>query len=241
MVLTTSKQPVNSSDFAQKIQHRLKNKFPDFHPHYQFRDFFDFNTASGTITDWNESREILASEDFIVGLIQGLEEEVGSASSVVMYNIGKSWGVKDAQFFNNWFPSEYGYDPSFKQSNLAYVLEAWWWPFISQGWGNWEVDMSEQKNGFMFINIFDSAVARTLGNVGKPVCHLYAGLLAGFFTELIRKQLSCIEIQCYAMGETYCKFLLGKEDRLNAATFWQNEGATARDIEKRLLNGEYLK
>jgi len=219
--------------------HILKNQYPEMHHHYSNRDFFQFH-EEGSITDWNESRTILAGEDFIVGLIQGLEEEVGSASSVVMYNIGKSWGMQDAQFFRNWFLKEYKYSLSLNQMNLSYVLEAWWWPFIAQGWGNWEVDMSEQKNGFMFINIFDSAVARTLGNVGKPVCHLYAGLMAGFFSDLVKKSLSCIEIQCYSMGDTFCKFLLGKEDRINAATFWQNEGATARDIEKRLINGEYL-
>jgi hypothetical protein len=43
------------------------------------------------------------------------------------------------------------------------------------------------------------------------------------------------------MGETYCKFLLGKQDRIDAATFWQNEGAGAKDIQKKLINGEYLK
>ncbi len=40
--------------------------------------------------------------------------------------------------------------------------------------------MSEHKNGFMFVNIFGSAVAKTLGDVGKPVCQIYAGLFAGF-------------------------------------------------------------
>ena len=100
--------------------------------------------------------------------------------------------------------------------------------------------MGDRKQGFMFINLFDSAVARTLGDVGKPVCYLYAGLFAGFFTEMVKKQLSCIEIQCYSMGETYCKFLLGGQDRIDAAAFWINEGATARDIEKRLRAGEQL-
>ena len=42
------------------------------------------------------------------------------------------------------------------------------------------------------------------------------------------------------MGETYCKFLLGKQERIDAATFWQNEGASVKDIEKRLLHGELL-
>ena len=230
----------NLENLNLQANHNLKQKYPQRHNHYSLKDFFSFQNNTGTISDWNESRNILVSENFIIGLIAGLEEEVGDASGVVMYNIGQEWGKQDAQFFRSWFLKEYGYQ-DFSQLNLMYVLEAWWWPFITQGWGNWEVDMSEQKNGFMFINIFDSAVARTLGDVGKPVCHIYAGLFAGFFTSLIKKELGCIEIQCYAMGETFCKFLLGKKDRIDAASFWHNEGATARDIEKRLHNGEYLK
>lgn len=217
----------------------LKNKYPDRHHHYRLEDFFTFQSQQGSIIDWNESRNILATEDFIVALIQGLDQEVGSASSVLMYNIGKVWGEKDFVLFKQWFEAEYG--RSISQCQLAFVLEAWWWPFTSQGWGNWEVDLEDQANGFLFISIFDSAVARTLGDIGKPVCHIYAGLFAGFFSSLVQQDLSCIEIQCYAMGETYCKFLLGKQERIDAAAFWQTEGATVQDIEQRLHQGEYLK
>lgn len=241
MVLTPIGSTYEQKFLQRKTEHFWKQKYPKRHEHYILEDFFHFQQDRGEIIDWNEARNILVSEDFIIGLIKGLEEEVGSASSVVMYNIGREWGTRDAAFFRNWFEKEYEYEKGINHYPLTYVLEAWWWPFTSQGWGNWEVDLSEQKNGFMFVNIFDSAVARTLGDVGKPVCHIYAGLLAGFFSGLVQKPLNCIEIHCYAMGETYCKFLLGKQDRINAATFWQNEGATARDIEKRLLNGEYLK
>jgi len=226
------------SKINKETEHFWRQKYPHKHAHYSFEDFFAFDNNNGTIVDWNKERNILVSEDFIIGLIEGLEEEVGSAASVVMYNIGKEWGTRDAQFFQNWFSKEYNYN--LETLNFLYLLEAWWWPFTTQGWGNWEVDLSEQKNGFMFVNIFDSAVARTLGDVGKPVCHIYAGLLAGFFSSLVKKDLNCIEIQCYAMGETYCKFLLGKQDRIDAATFWQTEGASARDIEKRLVHGELL-
>lgn len=48
------------------------------------------------------------------------------------------------------------------------------------------------------------------------------------------RELACIEIQCYAMGETYCKFLLGSQERIDAANFWMSEGASAREIEQRL-------
>ena len=216
----------------------LQQHYPQKRPHYSFEDFFTFHGDRGCISDWNHSRAMLASEDFIVGLVQGLEQEVGSAAPVLMYNIGQEWGSQDAKFFRSWFEQEYQVDVG--KCKPGFALEAWWWPFTSQGWGNWEIDIDDQKNGFMFINIFDSAVARTLGDVGKPVCFIYAGLFAGFFTALVQKELSCIELQCYSMGETYCKFLLGKSDRIDAATFWQNEGANARDIEKRLSNGEYL-
>jgi hypothetical protein len=222
----------------KKVEHPLKHQYPQRNAHYSFTDYFHFQSDRGIVTDWNESRNMFASEDFIIGLIQGLEEEVGSASGVVMYNIGYQWGMRDAKFFQQWFEQEY--KKTIREVNSVFMLEAWWWPFTAQGWGNWEVDMSEHKNGFMFVNIFDSAVARTLGDVGKPVCHIYAGLFAGFFSDIVKKSLSCIEIQCYSMGETYCKFLLSSQDRVDAANFWHNEGATARDIEKRLRDGARL-
>ncbi|NJK41543.1 MAG: 4-vinyl reductase [Acaryochloridaceae cyanobacterium SU_2_1] len=236
----TSTLTTPASNLSQNLsQQSCKALYPYKRNHYRFEDFFAFNQAEGTLRDWHESRNILASEDFIVALIQGLEKEVGQAASLLMYNIGQEWGKQDATFFQGWFEEQY--QQSLQTCRPTLALEAWWWPFTSQGWGNWEVDLENQQNGFMFINIFDSAVARTLGDVGKPVCYLYAGLFAGFFSHLIKKDLSCIETQCYAMGETYCKFLLGKQDRIDAASFWQTEGATARDIEKKLYNGEYLR
>jgi uncharacterized protein len=206
------------------------------HNHYSFDTFFKFDADRGTLVDWNGSQGFLTSEDFILGLIEGLEEEVGEASAAVMYTIGCEWGLRDSMVFEKWFEKEFG--KGIRQVNLMFLLETWWWPYTAQGWGRWEVDMSDRQKGFMFINLFDSALARTLGDVGKPVCHLYAGLFAGFFTELVKKQLSCIEIQCYSMGESYCKFLVGGQDRIDAASFWMNEGATAKDITYRLRSEE---
>jgi uncharacterized protein len=221
---------------ASDSQHPVKLKHPKKHNHYSFHDFFQFDPDQGTLTDWNGAQNLLTTEDFIIGMVKGLEEEVGDSAAAIMYTIGCEWGQKDAFFFEKWFEKEF--DRGMRKANLRFLLETWWWPFAAQGWGRWEVDMGDRRQGFMFINIFDSAVARTLGNVGKPVCYIYAGLFAGFFTELVRKPLSCIEIQCYSMGELYCKFLLGGQERIDAASFWMNEGATAKDIEKRLRNGE---
>lgn len=95
--------PTKSDRIVEKISKNLwKSKYPKKHDHYTLEDF-SFRYQQGDITDWNESRNVLVTEDFIVGLIEGLEEEVGSASSVVMYNIGKAWGVRDAEFLKNGF------------------------------------------------------------------------------------------------------------------------------------------
>jgi len=199
--------------------------------HYSRYNFFKFDQNRGTIFDWNSQQNLLTTEDFIVGLQKGLEHEVGEASGWLMYLIGQEWGTEDAKAFQVWFKRYY--DLTFRKSNLRFALETWWWPLTAQGWGKWNVDLDSIKEGFLFIDLYDSAVAKTLGNVGKPVCFLYAGLLAGFFSVAFERGLSSTEIQCYSMGNTFCRFLIGSEKRVKAAEFWLSSGATVKEIEQR--------
>jgi len=202
--------------------------------HFSRHTFFKFDQSRGQIQDWNHHKYVLASDDFIVSLLKGLEHEVGEASGWLMYLIGKDWGTEDAKDFKIWF--ERDYHLSINKSSLKFALETWWWPLTSQGWGKWNVDLSSIREGFIFIDLFDSAVAKSMGNIGKPVCFLYAGLLAGFFSVMLNRGLSSTEIQCYSMGNNFCRFLIGSETRIKAAEFWLSSGATAQEIEQRLLD-----
>jgi uncharacterized protein len=202
--------------------------------HYSRNTFFKFDQPKGQIKDWNQRQYVLASDDFIVSLLKGLDHEVGEASGWLMYLIGKDWGTEDAKNFKIWF--ERDYQISVSKSNLSFALETWWWPLTAQGWGKWNVDLSSIREGFIFIDLFDSAVAKSMGNIGKPVCFLYAGLLAGFFSVMLNRGLSSTEIQCYSMGNDFCRFLIGSETRIKAAEFWLSSGASAQEIEKRLLD-----
>ena len=175
---------------------------------------------------------MMATEDFIVGLQEGLETEVGEASAVIMYQCGLQWGKLDMDRFEERFEEEYG--KPMHEMNVHFALEAWWWPLTSAGWGSWEVDLSRVDQGYVVVRLHNSAVAKSLGRVGKPVCHLYAGLLAGAMSRVVGNDLSSIEIQCYAMGEDHCRFLIGQDDRVDAAEFWMNEGASAADIVRQL-------
>ncbi|MEN9228163.1 MAG: V4R domain-containing protein [Gloeomargarita sp. GMQP_bins_120] len=206
------------------------------HNHYDLNSFFRWDLARGTVTDWNGAVNFFASEDLITAFMDGLAEEVGDAAPVVLYQMGRQWGELDGQAFAGWFSEEF--QRPLRQTNLLFLLETWWWPFTAQGWGRWEIDLSLQKQGFLLLNIFDSAIARTLGVVGKPVCHLYAGLFAGFLSYLVQQTLECAEIQCYSLGATYCRFVVGKAAAIQPVYGWVNQGLGVRDIEKRLAGGQ---
>ncbi len=207
---------------AQPVKHNIYNR----------DDFFKFAVREGTIHTRNGLRAFLASEDFVVGLQQGLETEVGDASAMILYKCGFKWGLQDMKFFVPMIENEFG--QKLNEMNAAFFLEQWWWQLQAEGWGSWKVDTSQRKQGMIFIDLYESAIAKSLERVGKPVCHVYAGLFAGVFTYLTKYDLSGIEVQCYAMGEDFCKFIVGAEKRINAAEFWHKEGATAAEIIEKL-------
>jgi uncharacterized protein len=185
--------------------------------HYSRAKFFNFDMEQGKIADYHRQRNLLAGEDFIVSLLKGLEHEVGDAAGWLCYQIGFEWGKQDAVLFQSWFKEFYNL--TIETTNLAFALETWWWPFTVQGWGTWAPNLSGLESGFFYVDLFDSAVAKSLGYVGKPVCHLYSGLLAGFFSAAFHQNL--------------CRFLVGSEQRIQAAEFWINSGAKAGEIADR--------
>ena len=201
------------------------------HNHFEAHKFLR-REAPGRLVNAFNQRTMLVTEDFIVGYQVALEEEVGDAAAEIMYRCGFEWGRQDIEGFSVRFAAEFGMDVG--EAKFGMMLETWWWPLQAAGWGAWRYDLSHRKEGLIFIDLFDSAVARSLGNVGKVVCHYYAGMFAAVFGHLARRELSGIEIQCYSMGEEYCKFLIGSSKRINAAQFWVAEGASAQEIVSRL-------
>jgi uncharacterized protein len=203
---------------------------------YNRTKFFQFDMEQGKINDYHRQRNLLVGEDFIVSLLKGLEHEVGEAAGWLCYQIGFEWGQQDAVLFQSWFKEFYNL--TLETSNLAFAMETWWWPYTAQGWGTWSPNLSNRESGFFYVDLYDSAVAKTLGYMGKPVCHLYSGILAGFFSVAFKQNLCSTEIQCYAMGNDFCRFLLGSEDRIQAAEFWIASGANANEIAQRFEAGE---
>ena len=209
--------------------------YKGYHNYFVEEEFFRSIEKDGSIYIRDGQRAAKVSEDFVVGLHSGLNEDVGDASNLVMYKCGVEWGLRDMKRFNNRMRQEFGGGKKDIWSmNPNFVFESWWWPLTIQGWGSWTLDMSFSSKGMTFVEIRNSAVARSMKRVGKPVCHLYAGMFAGVMSYWEKQDRSSIEVQCYSMGNDCCKFMIGDEKRVNAAEFWRQEGATADEIREKL-------
>ena len=134
------------------------------HPYYAMSDYLERDLEGGVIRQKNGARGLHLTEDFVVGLQQGLEEEVGDAAGIVMYRAGFEWGLQDMKYFEERFEREYGGRTKMSEANIMFVLEQWWWPLTAEGWGTWGVDFSSRKQGLIFVDLFDSAVAKSIGN-----------------------------------------------------------------------------
>jgi predicted hydrocarbon binding protein len=205
---------------------------PVKHNYYTDDRFFTHDSKAGIVRNVYGQRVVRVSEDFITGLLGGLEEEVGDAAGEIMYKAGYQWGLEDMKTFTPRCQEEF--EVAFQKMGMGFMLETWWWPLQIEGWGGWRYDFRQGKQGLIFIDLFESAVAQSLGDVGKVMCYFYAGLFAAVFTVLSKRELACIEIQCYSMGEDFCKFLISTNKRVNAAAFWRSEGATSADIMKKV-------
>ncbi len=211
--------------------HPLEGGYKGYHNYYHPDEFFRRDEQSGAIYLRDGQRAAKVTESFINGLHLGIEEEVGSVSALLMYKCGQEWGQQDMKRFNNRMRQEFGGGKlDIWQMNKRFVFECWWWPLTVEGFGGWSLDMSFVKRGLTVVELRNSAVAHAMKIVGKPVCHMYAGLFAGVFSVYEREERQSIEVQCYSMGNDVCKFIIGDQKHVNAADFWRQQGATAGEI-----------
>jgi len=143
---------------------RVRGYDLNLHNIYAVKDYVQQTPLGSKIGFGPNSTGMIANEDFIVGLQEGLEAEVGEASAVIMYQCGVEWGKIDMVRFEDRFADEY--NMSMRQMNVNFVLEVWWWPLNAAGWGAWRVDLSRVKQGYMLVDVYESALS--LIHISEP-------------------------------------------------------------------------
>ncbi|MDW8244632.1 MAG: V4R domain-containing protein [Thermogemmata sp.] len=206
---------------------------PYLHNHYHDREFYRHDPERGTLHNPYGQRIMRVTEDFIVAILGSLEDQVGqNGAREIMYKCGYQWGLLDMKNFLPRMRAEF--EAELDRMRVDFLMEQWWWPLTIQGWGTWRYDFRQRDKGLLYIELYESAVAQSIGDIGAVVCYFYAGLFAAVFSVLARRSLGSVEMQCYATGDDHCRFVVSDYERVNAAAFWRSEGATSREIMKKL-------
>lgn len=109
------------------------------------------------------------------------------------YDLAKRTGLEDIKYYTKILDSEHG-------DLLGHVKTI----FDTYGLGTLEIELL--KNEKATVRVSQSALANTKKHSDQPVCIFTAGLLAGFFSYLLKKDVNCIEKNCKSMGSLYCLF-----------------------------------
>ncbi|HEY9828694.1 MAG TPA: V4R domain-containing protein, partial [Stenomitos sp.] len=108
----------------------------------------------------------------------------------------------------------------------------------AHGWGTIELDFSFNRQGFIVVQIWNSAFANTTPRLEKPKCFVEAGLLGSFFSGLTGQKLYCIQTTCESLGAECNHFVLGLPERVKRAEAWLQENHDHDTIMERLCQGQ---
>ena len=134
------------------------------------------------------------SEDFMIAMLGALDDEVGQAAATeIMYKCGYQWGLEDMRSFTRRAQAEF--EVELEKMRVGFLLEEWWWPLTITGWGTWRYDFRQKEKGLLYIELYESAVAKSIGDIGNAVCYFYAGMFAAVFSVLSRRNLASVEMQ----------------------------------------------
>jgi predicted hydrocarbon binding protein len=238
----------NAADVSSRLQHfllgdktgdqpmdpsaRIAGAQPYRHSYYVPEQFFLRESGTGVIQNIYGQRVVLVTSLFFPALIRSLQGLDGHSAERLLYRCGFRWGQTEMASFPPRVQHEFKVE--FEKLNMSVMLETWWWPFRIEGWGDWRFNFQYARNGLIFVDLFDSALAAAMGHTGRCVCHLYSGLYAAVFSHLAKRDLGCVELQCTSRGDKHCHFLIALPKRIDAAGRWRDQGLGLEMIIKQL-------
>ncbi|RLI06758.1 hypothetical protein DRO32_05130, partial [Candidatus Bathyarchaeota archaeon] len=145
-------------------------------------------------------RMVLTTRDFIVNLQKVAEDVLGPmGAATLLYRAGFLSGYHFAEAQARLFGLK-GLDILDKYLELA-SLRGWW--------GGYEVIERSQEPLKVVVRFYHT-IAEEWGNVGRAVCHLWRGGLAGILKYVadslgLEVEVRVQETACMAKGDPYCE------------------------------------
>jgi uncharacterized protein len=194
-------------------------------------DRLSYDLETGVIKDDRQVRMIWIPEDLIQAIHFVIKGQMRGVASQTLYNFGRYWGER---FFKQVEMRIMSARPGLKRIQEVSVrdfiktCDALW---ADLGWGHFEL---VQAHGQIFVNLYNSPYAQTVGQCEENVDYMFAGIFAGIFSELSGPRLECVEIMCFSNGYDYCRFIQGGEQVVSVIKTWQAQGANYEEIIQRI-------
>lgn len=169
----------------------------------------------GLLENRRGDRLLALPETLIQAIYAGLDKETGQATRLVLFNCGRWWGKNFYSRFREELTDYYG--QPLADMSMAEFLQCLQQCWVTHGWGKFEFDPTYQSRGFLVIQTFNSPFATLAPKGQRPVCHLEAGILSAFFSQLTGKELHCVQTQCESLGADSNRFVLGLTKRVEPA------------------------
>lgn len=169
----------------------------------------------GILENRRGDRLLALPETLIQGIYAGLEKETGQASRLVLFNCGRWWGKNFYTRFREELTDYYG--TSLADMPMVEFLQCLQQCWITYGWGKLELEQTYQNRGFLIVKTWNSPFASQAPKGSLPTCHLEAGVLCSFFSQLTGRELHCVQTSCESMGSDCNRFVLGLSQRMKPA------------------------
>ncbi|WP_017295543.1 V4R domain-containing protein [Geminocystis herdmanii] len=179
------------------------------------------------------SRLIALPEVFLQGVYAGLDEEIGQATGIVLYNCGRWWGKS---FYRRFLQevSEY-YEMPLAEMEMAQFLSCLKQCWKTHGWGVINFNFDYYSQGFIVATTVNSPFAQAAPQDKGFSCQPEAGILSSFFSQLTGEDLVCVQTSCESLGAQNNTFILGLNERLILAKTLSEEGHDHGTILDRIL------
>lgn len=187
---------------------------------------------SGLIENRKGDRLLALPETLIQAIYAGLENELGQASSMVLFNCGRWWGKNFYTRFVEQVNDYYG--KTLAEMEMVEFIQCLKQCWKTHGWGIFDLDLSYYQQGFVVVKIWNSAFAEQAPKGNQPACFLEAGILSAFFSQLTGRELHCVQTTCESLDSDCNRFILGLMQRLKPVEAWLEESQDHETILDRL-------
>ncbi|KYH39318.1 MAG: hypothetical protein AYL28_000930 [Candidatus Bathyarchaeota archaeon B23] len=144
-------------------------------------------------------RAIILPEPALKGFLIDFRERLGSGGEAMLYHLGREVGAESARHINEAAES-IGVTSLDDKFNIGTKV------FMSLGYGILEILEFSEEPPYLKARVYNSIECELGRGSRRPFSHYVRGLIDGFSSYILNRDMFAEETRCIAMGDPYCQF-----------------------------------